>query len=95
MEVRKAVQDPVEAVKALLARPPGPGAGFAEFRVWAQVPLSDHEGGPSGIAEYLSHGDGVVPNGRRVAGEAGLHVAYGAHAGQVVVQTGQQGGPGG
>ena len=93
VEVGEAVQDPVEAVEALLARPAVPGAGLGELRVRAEVPLADHERRPAGIPEDLAHRDGVVADGRCVAGEARLHVAHGAHAGQVVVQPREQGGP--
>ena len=90
VEVREPVEDPVEAVETLLAGPAVARAGLGEVGVLAEVPLADHERGPTGITQDLAHRDGVVADLHGVAGEPGVAVADGGEAGEVVVEAGQQ-----
>lgn len=89
VEVGESVEYPIEAVEASLAGPGVSGPGFAEVGVFAEVPFSDHEGGPSGVVESFGHGDGVVAEFHGESGEAGVAVANGGYAGQVVVEAGE------
>lgn len=89
VEVGESVEYSVEAVEAALGGPRVAWAGFAEVGVFAEVPFSDHEGGPSGVVECFGHGDGVVAEFHGESGEAGVAVAYGGYAGQVVVEAGE------
>ncbi len=60
VEVGETVEDPVEAVEPLLAGPPVAGTGLGEVGVLAEVPLADHERGPTGVAQHIGHRYGVV-----------------------------------
>ena len=90
VEVGEGVEDPVEAVEAPLQGPAGLGGTVAEVGVLGQVPLADDEGGPARAAEGLGDGHRVVTQLVGVAGEAGIGVGHGGHAGHVVVESGEQ-----
>jgi hypothetical protein len=94
VKVGEPVEDPVETVEPRLQRPAVLWTSLGQSAVRAQVPLTDHEAGPSGASQHLPHGHRVGTDRCRVAGEARLHVTDGAHPGQMVVQPGQQGRPG-
>jgi len=95
VKVGESVEYSVETIKASLAGPRVTGAGFAEVGVFAEVPFTDHQGGPASIAESLGHGDGVGPKFHRKPREAGVAVAHRGHPGHVVVEAGKQRSPSG
>ncbi len=94
VQVREAVEDPVEAVEPPLAGPRVLGAGGVGVGVLGQVPLAGHERGPARVPVDLRRGRGVLGQLHGVAGEARVAVGDVADAGPMAVQAGEQGRPG-
>ena len=95
VEVGEGVEDPVVAVEAPLQGPARLGGAVAEVGVLGEVPFPEHQRGPARVPEGLRHQDRVVAQLEGVAGETGIAVGHRGHAGHVVVEPGQQRGPGG
>ena len=92
MEVRPALEDPVEPVEPALERPRVARGAVVHDRVAGEVPLADREGGVAGASQHLGERVDVGADLHRPPREAGIEVGDAGESGAVGVEPGQQGG---
>lgn len=91
MEQRgETVHRTVVAVESSLQRPRAFIRAIVQLRLSGQVPLSDHERGVPSGTERLGQGGNIIGKLETVTGVAWIRVHYGAEAGSVRVQPGEQ-----